>query len=699
MKKVVLLILGCFLGYFLSSQELTFTHIPPVDEVSIHNFAINSKYMLISTATTPRKVLLYNKDEGDQWEMLPDSIEGFFKVNFLSDDKFILENRSTFLYDDGDIREISTGAEGQFNSHLSRLVSGDTLLYYLQDSKYYFSEDLGQSFRVVLEDTIPFTGGGNLIKYKDRFYHTKTYLSSSSVSVYSNNFDLISIIDIPRTSSNIANNSLIEYENDLYVFSNTSVTIINTEDLSKETFESEGLFNGVIYDDIIYYENNDGFYAIAIEDLKNQNAAYLLHQPSDPSDILRYIDKLYFIDRNVITVYNPMAQELEPLNLGLTFTSYIDMHLNDNELICVSSALNLYETNIGEEWKRITLDGKDKFIAASKSLTGDNLSLAFINNNTEEHLYLNQDSINTGEGNVFNLGIDSFLFAAPRCTDVNGAPRQVTFDGGTTWQDIDFRRCFPFYAQTQLVNRNLYLYDNTFTDQPSGPQATWRNYWAAWLDKENFSSGYIEPHSDIPYVNASVQITKDGLLHINPLDSVDNNKPSYLSYDFGESYTDLAASPNGELYVAPDGKSIVINNDLGYPRFYIREKIDGDYLEQIISPSNLDPVDRFLFLNDGRGLITTISGQILVADFTSSTSEISSNSDLFLYPNPSTGQVYFDNIRDYYNYKFNVFSSTGELVFSCEGCSSIDTVLQNGFYVVIAEDGDDRIVSKLIISK
>ncbi len=697
MKQLIISLFSIVLMQGTSAQELQFSSIPPVNEVSVGGFDINSRYMILGTTTEPRRVLQYDRQEGGPWVKLPESITGFFDINLVGDDDLIINSET--IYNNGSIEEILINGESIFAE--SRINIGDTIVYYGQDSTYYFSEDLGQSFIAVLKDTINYEGA-NIVYHNSRFYHIKI-AGNPKVFIYSDQFDLIASIDIPRGSYRQELKQLHLVDDKLYVFSNSTVSIIDIMDFSIETYNAEGLFNGIILDKVIYYDNRSEFYALPIDDLINQIPPIELFKPSSTRNIIEYDGLVYLIHSEGVMTYEPLSQELSPLDLNLTFTSYIDMDVYDNELIAVTASNNLYESTVGEEWNRLIIDEDEKFITAKKTLTGDNLVIADrdpFSIRTLGTVYLNQDSIQYGGGNIFNLGIDSLLFAQPRCTDISGPPRQISSDQGSTWQDIDFTRCFPFYARTSIVDGRLYFYDNTFTDRPSSSSSTWRDYWATWLGTDDFSSGHIEPHIDIPYRNASVLITEEGILHINPLDSMDQGQSSYVSFDFGQTYTELAAAPNGDLYAAPDGATIVVNNDMGVPRIYHRQTLDDPYIEFTITPSGLYPIDRFIFLEDGRGLITTNSGQILLTNgFTSSTNNHSTLKEVKIYPNPSQGQVNFDQIDNYTDYQFSVYTSTGERLFACDGCNRLEGTLENGIYFIVGINQNERVMSKLVVSK
>ncbi len=681
-----------FIGHCVVAQELIFSEVPSVNEVSISNFAVNSEYMLVATETTPRRVFINRF--GTEWQELPEFIDGFSSVSFLDDNKFVL---GSYLYDDGSIREMMTGFKA------STHVQNDTVVYYI-DNKYYYSDNLGLNFDVALQDTIVFIGG-DLLYADGRYYHIKQRSGISQVFVYSDKFDFITSIEIPRSAYSDRVKSLHLIGDELFVSSESFVCIINILDFSKETYPAENLRNGIILNGIIYYSDADAnsFFSLPIDNLINHIPALKLFEVTSPRNVIEYNGLVYLIHREGILTYDPVSQELIPIDLNLTFTSYIDLDVFDNQLIAATTANNLYETTIGEEWSRQIIDDKEKVFSVKKTLKGDNLVIANGNpilNISEGPVYLNQDSIHSGRGNIFNLGVDSFLFAQPRCTDISGPPRQISSDQGSTWQDIDFTRCFPFYAQTSIADGRLYFYDNTFTDRPSSNSSTWRDYWATWLDTDNFSSGHIEPHIDIPYRNASVLITEEGILHINPLDSMDQGQSSYVSFDFGQTYTELAAAPNGDLYAAPDGATIVVNNDMGVPRIYYRQILDDPYIEFTITPSGLYPIDRFIFLEDGRGLIPTNSGQILLTNgFTSSTNNHSTLKEVKIYPNPSQGQVNFDQIDNYTDYQFSVYTSTGERLFACDGCNRLEGTLENGIYFIVGINQNERVMSKLIVSK
>ncbi len=80
---------------------------------------------------------------------------------------------------------------------------------------------------------------------------------------------------------------------------------------------------------------------------------------------------------------------------------------------------------------------------------------------------------------------------------------------------------------------------------------------------------------------------------------------------------------------------------------------------------------------DNPTFVGTDNGEDLTITLVLSTEIVSANNTLYLYPNPSNGNVYIDNTGEYYS--FEVYNAIGQMVFAIESYESNILLNLNGF--------------------
>ena len=533
-------------------------------------------------------------------------------------------------------------------------------LVFSDSENYYITEDQGINF-----DTIPtqrdYTVSG-LSFSEDTIYQFMTNGLKSWLFRLDDQFEISDSIEVDRGNYTNANLYLMDY---IYILRLGELRKI---DYGFENFERITMTNNltplVLTDNLVYLSSNVSgefkvFYT-PLDELDSEPVS-IISFDTFASIIKTSSSGVHIYTQDSIFSFSEASNSIEEIDFDIPTHSFLKFE-KILDTLYLHTHNRLFFSNRNGSWKNIKIDDATHFWNFWKS--SDNIILQEARTGGSSGLddkYFNYDSLTNIKGRLFSTGLDSFVVLRELCGDF-GNPSAHIYESGNQWVEHSFDKCFPFDGNEVIHNDRLYIYDETFQVQPSPISTTWTRHWATWFDLKDYSSGYINPHPDIPYVEASVLITEDGIVYINPILPSDNNQPSFVSYDLGDSYIELGATPFGRVYEALEGGTFVSSNSHNNSTLFYRKEIDTDYTELSTEPLSIRPIDHII-VDDGDIYLATDYGEIYRGSFLVSNSNITpSNFSVDVYPNPMTSEVRIRSNEKLENCELKVFNAQGKLL-------------------------------------